>query len=426
MNELRTLLSRFSSRPTARGAFSVLYPQRVQQTVTLWNRCLPNVNPYYAVKCNPEPTFLNLLYDEGLGFDCASQKELNVISSLGRKASRILYANPCKSVRDIETAKELGSPCTVIDSEEELQKLEDYEGGTLIRLAVSDTSSCMPFSTKFGTSLENVCKIGQKARSMNISIKGISFHIGSGGSSCVQKHCLAYTEAILAAREAIDLLQMDVGGLHKDSNRIDIGGGFLRSEDIFEEVSCAIQKAIQCVDSVDKSAPIEWMAEPGRFMASHSFDFFVQVIGKKPGSPATGGGWHYTIDDSLYGQFSSILFDHATPTWIRVKGQGQEQGPRKRVKGTLFGRTCDSLDIIAHSASMEELEVGDWLLFPHMGAYTRATASEFNGFPAPEVFVWPYSDLEIPWNISLVQDALPKKVKYVSPASSRTFWDSVV
>jgi hypothetical protein len=34
---------------------------------------------------------------------------------------------------------------------------------------------------------------------------------------------------------------------------------------------------------------------------------------------------------------------------------------------------------------MEDLEVGDWLYFPLMGAYTSATASEFNGFPKPEV-----------------------------------------
>jgi hypothetical protein len=34
---------------------------------------------------------------------------------------------------------------------------------------------------------------------------------------------------------------------------------------------------------------------------------------------------------------------------------------------------------------MEELEVGDWLYFPMMGAYTSATASEFNGFPKPHL-----------------------------------------
>jgi hypothetical protein len=35
---------------------------------------------------------------------------------------------------------------------------------------------------------------------------------------------------------------------------------------------------------------------------------------------------------------------------------------------------------------MEELFVGDWLWFPNMGAYTRATASEFNGFPTPPIY----------------------------------------
>jgi hypothetical protein len=58
------------------------------------------------------------------------------------------------------------------------------------------------------------------------------------------------------------------------------------------------------------------------------------------------------------------------------------EAERKKSDGILFGRTCDSLDVIA-TGYMEELEVGDWLYFPLMGAYTSATASEFNGFPKP-------------------------------------------
>lgn len=42
------------------------------------------------------------------------------------------------------------------------------------------------------------------------------------------------------------------------------------------------------------------------------------------------------------------------------------------------------MDVIA-KGPMEELKVGDWLYFPLMGAYTSATASEFNGFPKPEI-----------------------------------------
>ena len=104
------------------------------------------------------------------------------------------------------------------------------------------------------------------------------------------------------------------------------------------------------------------------------------MIGKKPS--IDGNSWRYTIDESLYGQFSCIPFDHKKPAWLRVSMPG-EKTERRRVKGTLFGRTCDSLDLIATSDNMEELEVGDWLWFPNMGAYSSVTASEFNGFPKP-------------------------------------------
>jgi ornithine decarboxylase len=47
----------------------------------------------------------------------------------------------------------------------------------------------------------------------------------------------------------------------------------------------------------------------------------------------------------------------------------------------VFGRTCDSADLISNSAKLPEVGVGDWLRVPNMGAYTTVTASEFNGFP---------------------------------------------
>jgi len=347
-------------------------------------RDLPSVKPYYAVKCNPEPQFLSFLQASGLGFDCASQRELLSVQELGSKV-QILYANPCKSSRDLVTAKELGAPCTVVDSEQELEKLVDYKGGALIRIAVEDSASCMPFSTKFGLQPEQVGRIGQAAAALKVPLHGISFHIGSGGSSGS-----AYRSAIGLAAKALQTLRSPGGGCHLGASTIDIGGGFVTDGTQFEEAAATIREGIELA-----GPGVRWVAEPGRFFASDSFDFFVQVIGKKAGGPQTGGGWHYTIDDSLYGQFSSILFDHATPKWIRIpcypldqRSKGQRPADQRQIgPGTLFGRTCDSLDVIAHASQMEELKVGDWLWFPKMGAYTRATASEFNGFPSPDVFV---------------------------------------
>jgi len=53
---------------------------------------------------------------------------------------------------------------------------------------------------------------------------------------------------------------------------------------------------------------------------------------------------------------------------------------------TVFGPTCDSIDIIARSVLLPKLKVGDWMYFQNMGAYTMAAASAFNGFQPSERF----------------------------------------
>jgi hypothetical protein len=68
---------------------------------------------------------------------------------------------------------------------------------------------------------------------------------------------------------------------------------------------------------------------------------------------------------------------------------------------------------------MEELNVGDWLYVPDMGAYTTATSTEFNGFPKPEIFL-----AEEPYNIRKkdVDHLVPRGVSYMAPLNVGTFW----
>jgi len=355
----------------------VFSPGRVAQSLDLWKSQLPPVKPFYAVKCNPDPCILQHLYDAGTGFDCASRRELQSVAELSRlgQKDRIIYANPCKSANDIRAANDMASPMTVVDSVEEVEKLGGYPGGALVRIAVDDKNSLMPFSSKFGL-VGDIVPIAEAAMASGLTLRGVSFHVGSG---CFSGK--AYEIAIQDAYKAI--LTLSQHG-HTQTDTIDIGGGYIQDETDFKRKAKHIREAMMSVNmsEMDEGRGIQWIAEPGRFLAEKSFDFFVQVIGKKESAQ----GWKYTIDDSLYGQFSCILFDQATPTWIRVQGEG-ERRRRKRSAGTLFGRTCDSVDVIAKCERMEELEIGDWLWFPNMGAYTRATASEFNGFPKPDVFV---------------------------------------
>jgi ornithine decarboxylase len=184
---LFSIVQDFVTRFPKRGAFYAMVPSRVNAAISLWRTQLPAVKPFYAVKCNPDPIFLNTLFDANINFDCASERELRAIRDLARNTlpNRVVYANPCKSERDLVAAKEMGSPMTVVDSVEEVEKLSaaHYSGGALVRVAVDDTDSLMPFSSKFGAPESQVEKIIVAAAGRRLPLHGISFHVGSGSGS---------------------------------------------------------------------------------------------------------------------------------------------------------------------------------------------------------------------------------------------------
>ena len=369
LKNLRHLVSCF---PKHVGSVSVISPHRIQSQWMLWSRELPSISPFYAVKCNPEPVLLQTLANHLVNFDCASIREISEVSKIHRQRDdaqpEIIYAHPMKSDKDIRIVDRLGIKTTVVDSIEECDKLTSskWQGSAFVRIAVGDKGSKMPFSAKFGASRPDIEEI---ARFSRVPITGISFHVGSGCKNPSQ-----YTDAIKYAMGPI--LNTLIRNKH-NVNTLDIGGGFSAQSEEFKESAKAIREGL-------KSVPenLRVIAEPGRFFAQPCQDLFVKVIAKKRGLDGTG--WRYIIDESLYGYFSCIPFDHQTPAWFRIP-KHPDEGTRQKEPGVLFGRTCDSLDVIA-KGPMERLEVGDWLYFPFMGAYTNSTASEFNGFPKPHLF----------------------------------------
>ncbi len=377
---------------------------RLEKLQRHWSFDLPAVKPFYAVKCNPDPKLVSILRESAFGFDCASQRELSMMNTRGHLKDSVIYANPCKSEHDLEFAKKYGSPMTVVDSCEEIAKLDDlsYGGSALIRIKVDDTGSTMPFGAKFGAAVENIATLGEFARRRNVPLRGISFHVGSES-----KDTTAHGKAIgLAIEQCKKLL-----GIGHRADIVDIGGGFTPNMSDFTLRSHMIRAAIN-----EKGASgIRFIAEPGRFFATESQDLFVQVIGKKPANG--GAGWRYTLDESIYGQFTNILFDHQKPRWLRITRKDEEK-KRAWGKGVLFGRTCDSLDVIARSENMEELEEGDWLWFPHMGAYTTATASEFNGFPKPPVFMDEEDLLPKP-DLAMMNLSVQGAIQYSQPVDGK-------
>ena len=386
-------LSGIISLAQGNGSFYAISQKRVWSQFDTWKRLLPKVKPFYAVKCNYNPTLLKWLYDKGAGFDCASAREIESVSHM-TPSPEIIFANPCKNDMDI---KSNSTSLTVVDSYEEIDKLQQnsWRGSSLIRIRVEDKGSKMPFSAKFGACVTTVGNLTEYAKVKGQHISGVSFHVGSGGGDVSQ-----YYVALKQASHALCKINIHF----RDARTIDIGGGM--TEESFHSVARIVKNSIGNLPS-----NTVLIAEPGRFMANRSQDLFVKVIGKKPSTK--GNGFRYTLDESLYGQFSCIPYDHATPKWIRVSQSAKDI--RKRVPAILYGRTCDSVDLIAVAEDAEELFPGDWLWFPNMGAYTSVTSTEFNGFPKPEeIILEDTSQLQLPEPEDFDKKLWPENLKYVS------------
>jgi ornithine decarboxylase len=371
LKNLRQLISTF---PKDIGSVSVLSHSRIESQISRWSRSLPSVIPHYAVKCNPEPKLLQHLFNNTVKFDCASLSEVYAVKNLSgfdscQHKSNIIYAHPMKSEYDIKTINSLDIQTTVVDSVEECEKLSKakWKGSALLRLAVSDSESKMPFSSKFGASLKELHSIAKLSK---IPISGISFHVGSGCNNPNQ-----YKDAIeYAAVEGFAVLRK----CGHNPKVIDIGGGYPSNPTEFAPIAKSISEALELHVPRNRSV----IAEPGRYMGQPSHDLFVRIIAKKPA--INGKGWRYVIDESVFGHFSCIPFDYQKPAWVHIPNSSDSDD--KKEESVLFGRTCDSLDLIA-KGPMEIMNVGDWLYFPLMGAYTSATASEFNGFPKPTLII---------------------------------------
>jgi len=91
----------------------------------------------------------------------------------------------------------------------------------------------------------------------------------------------------------------------------------------------------------------------------------------------------YYINDGVYGSFNGILYDHLHPS-----GMPLFETEATEKLSAIWGPTCDGLDVVLPECRLPEMQEGDWMIFPKMGAYSLAAGSEFNGFPRAVVHYW--------------------------------------
>ncbi len=350
----------------------------LRQNYAVFKQYLPRVQAYYAVKANPDPAIVRTLYKAGASFDVASMPEFMIvyenIKGLPAKQrqdwiwDKIIYAHPIKAN---ETLRELDQYKALVtyDNSEEIRKIKKFapHSGLALRLKVPNTGAMVELSSKFGAAAGDAVNLILEADRAGLVVEGLSFHVGSQTTN--------FENFVQAINLAADVFQEAKARGYTKMNLLDIGGGFPAPYDAtvkpFRELARKINAEINRLFPKE----IQILAEPGRFMVATAGTAVSKIIGKA----VRDGKLCYYLDDGVYHTFSGTIFDHC-----HYHPQAFKKGPPGIC--TVFGPTCDALDVISMAEALPaNLERGDLLYTVNIGAYSVASSTPFNGFPPAKV-----------------------------------------
>jgi ornithine decarboxylase len=343
---------------------------RVRAQYRKLQQALPGVALHYALKPLPHPAVVTAVIEEGGSLDLATTGEIELVRGLGVEPARCIHTHPIKRERDIRNALDFGIRTFVADNPDEIRKFKRHaeQVALLLRVSFRSPGAVCDLSRKFGCDPEDAPGLARLAASLGIDVQGFSFHVGSQATDALKQ-----VEAIEACAGLLARCRRErLGTL----DTLDIGGGFPIG---YQQRALDIRRFCMPIRAALAKLPkrVRVVAEPGRFIAGPSAIGVASVMGRA----RREGHWWYYLDDGLYGCYSGQLYDHASYP-VESLRQG---GPL--LPSVLAGPTCDSIDVIAENLLLPELKAGDLVIGRAMGAYTWASASEFNFFPKPTVVV---------------------------------------
>jgi ornithine decarboxylase len=323
----------------------------------------------YAVKANPSPELLQVLWDAGVThYDVASIGEVRLVAGTLPGAT-LCFMHPVKAEEAIAEAYfEHGVRTFSLDTLEELDKIVEATAtdgvaasdlNLLVRLRVSSEHAKLSLAAKFGASPEELKPLLFAARQAADAL-GICFHVGSQAMTPA-----AYAEAMARVRDAIVEAAVTV-------DIVDVGGGFPSSYPGMEPPPLESYFAV-IHDSFEK-LPISYSAElwcePGRALCAEYASVLVRVEKRR--------GDELYINDGAYG----ALFDAAHIGWrYPVSLVREPESDVRALEFSFYGPTCDDLDHMAGPFELPgDVQAGDYIEVGMLGAYGCAMRTGFNGF----------------------------------------------
>jgi len=348
----------------------VLHPEKFATAAKRFLDSFPG-DTLYAIKANPHPHVLDLVYGAGIRhFDTASLPEVELVKSRFPDAVCHFMA-PVRAVGAAKHAFEKhGVTDYVIDCDYELDKLlgevKDVKKLRIfVRVATPLGGALLELSSKFGTTPEDAGRL----------LKRVA---GSGAAPCITFHVGSQCLSPFSYAQAIEMARRTAAGAGVEIAALDVGGGFpgpYSNNDVppYHWYFDTIREALA---TLPKAVPV--LCEPGRALIAEGLSLITRVVLRK--------GDSLYLNDGVYGSFDELTLpgwtgDYAHRVFaLDAKGEAVEKPAGHRAY-RVYGPTCDSLDVLPRPLPLpDDMAPGDFIAFEAIGAYSVAVRTNFNGF----------------------------------------------
>jgi diaminopimelate decarboxylase len=361
-------------------------PVFVYDEVHLRERCREAVDAFgpgraiYATKAFLCKAMALLAYEEGMLLDVASGGELHVALAAGVPASACTVHGNNKSVEELRMAVEAGVRYVVVDSFDELDRLDALHAtGTptpavLLRVTPGVHAHTHEYiatgqdDSKFGFNLGNgdaARAVERAQRSSSVDLVGLHCHIGSNVFAAESFGRAAEVMAAFAA--PLDLPELVLGG--------GLGVAYVEGEEA-PTIAVWAKVLLDACGSLGITSAVS--VEPGRAIVAAAA-VTVYTVGTI--KPIPGVRTYVAVDGGMSDNPRPVLYGSGYEAFLP---RAVDADRRRRAR--VVGKHCESGDVLLFNARLPaDIRVGDLLAVPVTGAYGHSMGSNYNKVPRPPV-----------------------------------------
>jgi len=339
----------------------------------------------YAVKANSNLAVLDLLARLGSGFDIVSGGELERVLAAGGDPAKVVFSGVGKTPEEMRRALAAGIHCFNVESEAELEILNDVAGKlgrpapVALRVNPDVDPATHPYiatglkQSKFGIDIARAAAAYKRAQSLpNLRIVGIACHIGSQLTDMAP--LLEALDRVTGLADA--LLDSGIALQH-----LDLGGGLgirYNEEQPPEPGDYARAILVRLHAKGARYQKLRLIFEPGRAIVGNAGLLLTRVLFLKLGEERNFA----VVDAAMNDLLRPALYD----AWHDITPVAADQ-PRTLRTYDVVGPVCESGDFLGRDRALG-IEAGDLLAVVSAGAYGAVMSSNYNTRPRiPEVMV---------------------------------------